>query len=134
MSEDLYMDAQLLFGTDETIDEVFKQHFSDAFEAYARAVYQNSANHGFHESPLNDGEKIALMHSELSEALEAIRKPGKSEHIPGYSALSEELADTIIRIMDYAVAKGMIREVADAITAKHNFNCSRPYEHGGKAF
>lgn len=56
------------------------------------------------EKPLerNKGELIALIHSELSECLEGVRKSIPDTHLPDYSMEIVELADTIIRILDYA--------------------------------
>jgi NTP pyrophosphatase (non-canonical NTP hydrolase) len=80
----------------------------------------------------NDGEMIALMHSELSEALEGHRHGNPpSDHIPEFSALEEEMADVIIRILDYAEKRKL--NVAQAIIAKLAFNAGRGYKHGGKA-
>lgn len=58
----------------------------------------------FNDLPLerNKGEMIALMHSELSECLEGVRKSLPDTHLPQYSMELVELADTIIRIFDYA--------------------------------
>jgi NTP pyrophosphatase (non-canonical NTP hydrolase) len=80
----------------------------------------------------NDGELIALMHSELSEALEGHRHGNPpSDHIPEFSALEEEMADVIIRIMDYSEKRKL--NVAVAIIAKLAFNAGRGSKHGGKA-
>jgi len=82
----------------------------------------------------NDGEALALMHSELSEALEAIRHGNPpSEHIPEFSALEEELADVIIRIASFCGHRGL-HFLGEAIIAKLEFNAQREYKHGGKAF
>lgn len=50
----------------------------------------------------NKGEMIALMHSELSECLEGVRKSLPDTHLPQYPMELVELADTVIRIFDYA--------------------------------
>ena len=55
-----------------------------------------------------------------------------SDHIPEFSAVEEELADTIIRIMDFGLAHGY--RVAEALVRKHEFNRTRPHMHGGKKF
>src|SRR3990167_4081465 len=93
----------------------------------AKEFYDNAAAHGFWENP-NKGERIALMHSELSEALEAIRKPVESTKCPGFSAEVEELADAIIRILDYCAFYGL--PIHEAVMAKHEYNIKRPYKHG----
>ena len=73
------------------------------------------------------------MHSELSEALESLRKMNcKSDHIEGFFGVEEELADVIIRIMDAASAKGW--RIAEALIAKKNYNKTRSYKHGDKQF
>ena len=59
---------------------------------------------------LNFGERIALIHSELSEALEGGRKDLESDHIEGFSAVEEELADALIRLFDTAGAYYMDRK------------------------
>ena len=72
--------------------------------------------------------KIALMHSELSEALEALRKPGESEHLPGESQLGEELADVFIRLAHFAYKHDV--DLGDLVLKKMAFNAGRPYMHG----
>lgn len=88
-------------------------------------------------NPINkgwcDGEIIALMHSELSEALEALRHGNPPDNrIPAFGGVEAEMADLIIRIMDYGKARGF--RIAEAVEAKMEYNATRPVKHGGKKF
>jgi NTP pyrophosphatase (non-canonical NTP hydrolase) len=108
--------------------------FIGTFTDLQEAAHENAVAHGWWEDRYkSDAECIALMHAELSEALEAMRDGNpRSAKIRGFSCVEEEFADVIIRIMDLA---GMHRlNVAEAIIAKMNYNKTRPYKHGGKAF
>lgn len=87
----------------------------------------------------NDGELICLMHSELSEAMEGVRKNQDDDKLKHRKMVEVELADCIVRILDYAGGRGL--DVAGALIEKVAFNISRE-DHkienrkaeGGKAF
>lgn len=108
-------------------------YFVSTFNFVALEVNRIAVKKGWWKGKRNDGELIALVHSELSEALEALRHGNPpDDKIPEFSGAEAELADVIIRIMDISTAKGW--RVAEAIVAKIKFNEGRPYKHGGKEF
>ncbi len=73
-----------------------------------KIAFQQSKDAGWHTDietgelkERNKGEMIALMHSELSEALEGERKNLMDDHLPNRPMAEVEMADTVIRIADY---------------------------------
>ncbi len=96
------------------------------------AAYETAKAKGWHEEELHVPTKLALIHSEVSEALECFRNnepdtvgpDGKPEGV------ASELADVIIRTVGLAVAMGI--DIDAAVELKMDFNRTRPYKHGGK--
>lgn len=78
--------------------------------------------------------KIALIHAELSEAVEEARKSNYRGMYPGEGGKPEgfvvELADAVIRTLDLFGALGI--DAARFVRIKHEFNRTRPHRHGGK--
>ena len=101
---------------------------------FGSQVHETAKQHGWHDEERSFGDIIALMHSELSEALEAYRidgdptrewrTGGKPEGVPS------EFADVIIRVLDTCERYGI--DIEKALRTKAFYNESRPYRHGGK--
>lgn len=71
----------------------------------------------------NKGEQIALIHSELSEALEGVRKGLMDDKLPHRTMEEVEMADTVIRIFDYCAGHGL--DIDGAYREKMAYNAVR---------
>lgn len=67
--------------------------------------------------------KLALVHSEVSEALEGLRKDTDDDHLPHRSCEEVEIADAVIRLLDYAAARGY--DLGTILKEKQEYNARR---------
>lgn len=120
----------------------------------AHEIHHNAKQKGFWDKPRSFGESLMLIVSELGEALEADRK-GKIADLKAYNAtllsedvleedmvfynrtcferfikdtVEDEIADSLIRILDLCDAMGM--DVEFHVKEKMNYNSKRPKLHG----
>lgn len=95
-----------------------------------KEIHQNNVDAGWwtdlatgQKKDRNVGELLCLVHSEISEAMEGIRKNLKDDKLPHRSMFEVELADAIIRIFDIAGAYNL--DLGGAMQEKIDFNKSR---------
>jgi hypothetical protein len=92
---------------------------------------------GWYEGPPRSPLEVhALIHTEISEATEAVRKWLPATCVMEGTGKPEgeavELADAIIRIADYFGAMGW--DLEDTIKLKMRYNKTRSHRHGAKAY
>ena len=94
-------------------------------------VHRIAIEHGWWDTPRSTGEVLMLMVTELGEAMEAYREGNpESDKIEGFSRIEEELADVIIRLLDFAAKEDL--NIEGAVCAKMAYNSKRSHRHGGK--
>ena len=109
-------------------NQVLTEYGLDALSAM---LHETAKEKGFWDGDYNYdkvGNKLALVHSEVTEVLEAIRKNKGSE------AVVEEMADVIIRLLDIYAAmrneEAVLHSLDEVLEKKININKDRPKLHG----
>ena len=109
-----------------------------ALAAMAEEVYACNVQNGWIGDGRTFGDDIALLHSEVSEALEHFRQNGP-EYINEvfYTGSTNkpdgvpiELADVLVRLLD--MCKRYNIDLFAAWRIKMSYNWQRSYRHGGK--
>lgn len=113
-------------------DRVTREVNANSLNMYAQACHQIAVEHGWWDDARNFGEMIALMHSELSEAMEEWRDGDIHIGFEGMKPVGVvvELVDTIIRILDTMHYLGA--DIDTILRRKMRYNEMREYRHGGK--
>lgn len=116
----------------------------------AEEIHANAKNKGFFDTEKNIGEMLCLIHSEVSEALEADRKnyyasitafKAREKDVDEFdfqsdfeelikNSFEDELADIMIRVMDLAAFK--LIDLEWHIKNKMKYNAAREHKHGKK--
>lgn len=103
--------------------------FVNAFKTMQTSVHQTALDKGWWDRPREQGTILMNIVVELAECFDALAHGNQDDkHLPEIKAATVELADTIIRIMDFAAFHDW--DVASAIVAKAEFNRGREYRHG----
>ncbi|NJK88109.1 MAG: hypothetical protein HC923_01090 [Myxococcales bacterium] len=140
---------ELKWLSDRVADQSYVVVGEPRFLALMAWANKNARTHGFWDEDHGNHTNIAklgLHHAEVSEVVEACRfvenpldlgsmsapprDAERSEKIPEFTQTEEELADTVIRAMDFAQERKC--RLLAAIVAKLAFNETREHMHGKK--
>lgn len=107
---------------DVTAMGIIEHH--EALNHLAADIHANNRKAGWWDNPREDGTLFMLMVSEISEAMEGARKDLMDDKLPHHKMVDVELADAIIRILDYCGAYDI--DIGGIVAEKRAFNMVRP--------
>ena len=98
----------------------------------AHQIHQYANEHGWWDTERNVGAILALVHSDVYDALEDWRTDHMESYLDGTKpcGFPSEMADIIIRVLDICAAFDI--DIDGEVLAKMQYNQTRPYRHGGK--
>ena len=112
-----------------------RDKFNNLSQQWISKIYSYNVNESFSEEAEAErinkalkSESLMLIVSELSEALEAIRKDTMDDKLTEHKGEDVELVDALIRILDYAGGYGI--DLDTILEKKLKYNNQRPYKHG----
>lgn len=112
----------------DRIESAHRQEMTDAIEGMIGFIHVvNVANGWFDGTKREFGMELALIHSEVSEMLEAYRKDNWSGE---KDSVQDEAADILIRLLDFCYRNDI--NLTKQFFAKMRINEGRGYRHGGK--
>ena len=89
----------------------------------AKHCHNEAKQAGWHDTPREDGTMLALIHSEISEALEELCKNQMDDHLPHRPMAEVELADALIRILDFVGMRGY--DLGGVVQERLDYNRTR---------